>query len=427
MNPEIYRVEHVIMWKVMRDYDLPEIEKWFDGFQSFGEKRCPREKKLEVMRVLMDYFEHPERACPCFHVGGSKGKGTISMGVAKILTEAGKKIGVYMSPHVVHFTERIRLGDGAFEPEVYERAFEVLKDGIEEILNKKILQREQLTWFMLVTTFAMLVFREAKVDFAVYEVGIGGRLDVTNVVLPIAIGMGEIELEHTRILGETVREIAREKAGIFKEKVPIFSVLQVNEARSEFAIKAREMHARIGYIDGEGKNYLQVDEEVAKNMALVAIPNLEKEVIQRGLAKLVLPGRYEKIEDVVGVSYVLMDGAHTTKSIEEVIQKMNEDGVRGVLIFGCSKGKRVEEIAKKIVRSGIFSRIFLTKPGEVRNTEIERVERAFEEVGLRVEGDANYKKVIQNAFEFAGKEGEPVIVLGSFYLVGEVKKIIERF
>lgn len=417
-----------IMWGIMKDYDIPEIEAWLDSFQSTDGRKCAHESKLETMKILMEYFGHPEKSSPCFHVAGSKGKGTIAMSVACILTEAGKKVGVFMSPHVLHFTERIRMADGPFEPEVYDRAFEILRNGVDEILDKKVLTREQLTWFMLVTTLAMLTFREAKVDYAVYEVGIGGRLDATNVVEPIAIGMGEIELEHTRLLGNTIEKIAFEKAGIFKEKVPIFSVMQTNEARSVFAKKAKEMNAEIKYIGPrEGDDYEEDDKTVARMMVRSAYPGIEDDVIDRGLKKMKLPGRYEIVEKEDGVPYVLLDGAHTVKSLIEVCRRMKKSEVHGVLIFGCGAKERNREIARGIVDSGLFTKIFLTSPGEKKNFETRKFEDAFRVAGKDVRGNSDYKKVIQRAFGYARENGEAVIVLGSFYLVGEVKKYLEGF
>ena len=325
---------YVIIRKVMRDYDLPEVEKWLDSFQNFERSFNSKMIKLETTKVLVEYFGHPEKVCPCFHVAGSKGKGTIAMSVVSILTGAGKKVGVFMSPHVLHFTERVRFGDGAFGREIYMRAFEILKSGIRELLERGILTRGELTWFELVTLFAMLVFREAQVDFAVYEVGMGGRLDATNIVSPVAIGMGLIELEHTEVLGDTIEEIAGEKAGVFKRNVPIFSVPQIFAVRRVFAEKATEVGAKINYVEDEKFNYIEQDKKVAKMMVKSVAPEIKVDEL---CGRVELLGRYEKITKGVSVPYVLMDGAHTIMSVKVVLERMKNDGVSGVLLFAAAK------------------------------------------------------------------------------------------
>ncbi|MBQ2638143.1 hypothetical protein IJF89_00455, partial [Candidatus Saccharibacteria bacterium] len=160
-----------------QDFDLPEVEEWLGEFRNFEKKPSAAMLGLERVRVMTEYFGRPERACRCLHVAGSKGKGTIVASVAAMLTAAGKRVGVYMSPHILHFTERVRSGEGAFDRNIYMRAFEELKKGVEEMVLRGELRREEVTWYELVTVFAMLVFREARVEWAVYEVGMGGRLD----------------------------------------------------------------------------------------------------------------------------------------------------------------------------------------------------------------------------------------------------------
>ena len=427
-----------------QDFDLPEVEEWLGEFRNFEKKPSAAMLGLERVRVMTEYFGRPERACRCLHVAGSKGKGTIVASVAAMLTAAGKRVGVYMSPHILHFTERVRSGEGAFDRNIYMRAFEELKKGVEEMVLRGELRREEVTWYELVTVFAMLVFREARVEWAVYEVGMGGRLDATNVILPEAVGMGVIELEHTEFLGDTVAKIAAEKAGVFKAGVPIYSVGQVKEARGVFAQKVREVGAEIEYVEGE--DYLEEDMEVARTMVRRVCSEVSEEEMARGLAGVKLMGRYEKVElrgvgagfdlDFGGVPYVLMDGAHTEESVRVVLERMKRDeslglgeARRAVLVFACARDKRVEEMAREIVRSGLFERVFLTRPGEGKEADLPRAERAFREAmgelaefreALEVEED--YEEMIGRAFAKAGELGVPVVVLGSFYLVGEVKK-----
>ena len=413
---------------VRSDFDLPEVEEWLRDYRNFEKRPEASMLNLERMKVLVEHFGHPERFCPCFHVAGSKGKGTIATSVATILTEAGKKVGIYTSPHILHFTERVRSGDGPFEQKIYHSALEELKAGMKELIQSGALDKSLVTWYEVVTTYAMLVFRRAGVDYAVYEVGMGGRLDATNVILPAAIGMGLIELEHTEFLGDTIEKIAFEKAGVFKEKVPITSVPQVIEARTVFAKKAREKHAKIEYVPASMGNYFQIDQEVARRMVRKVCPDVSDQIAKEALAKVSLPGRYEKVFGIDGFSnipYLLMDGAHTEKSIFEVMKRMKVEGDGGVLVFACAKDKRVELIAKEIFGSGLFSKIYLTRPGEWKEADLPRAEKAFKAAGYEgVTAEKDYIQVIKDAFEFANKNKSPVVVLGSFYIVAEAKTVI---
>ncbi|MBR5389356.1 hypothetical protein IK146_02240 [Candidatus Saccharibacteria bacterium] len=410
------------------DFDLPEVEEWLKDYRNFEKRPEASMLNLERMEVLVEYFGHPERFCPCFHVAGSKGKGTIATSVAAILTEAGKTVGIYTSPHILHFTERVRSGDGPFEQKIYHDALEELKAGMNELIQSGALDKSLVTWYEAVTIYAMLVFRRAGVDYAVYEVGMGGRLDATNVILPEAIGMGLIELEHTEFLGDTIKKIAFEKAGVFKKKVPITSVPQVIEARTVFAKKACEKHAKVEYVPASTGNYLEIDQEVARRMVKKVCPDISDELAKKALLSVSLPGRYEKVLDIDGFSkipYLLMDGAHTEQSIAEVIKRMKVEGDGGILIFACAKDKRVELIAKEIFDSGLFSRVYLTRPGEWKEADLPRAEKAFSGAGYEgITARKDYVQVIKDAFEFADENKRPVVVLGSFYILAEVKKVI---
>ena len=153
------------------DLDLVELNEWRLGFLNFETQPNWELLKLATMEKLCDKFGHPEKFCPCFHVAGSKGKGTISANIAGILRAAGYKTGVYASPHVLYYTERVGTGAEPFAQEIYDVAFRELKKGIEEILVSGELAKGDVSWFELSTMFAMLCFREAGVDYAVYEVG----------------------------------------------------------------------------------------------------------------------------------------------------------------------------------------------------------------------------------------------------------------
>ena len=406
------------------DLDLVEFNRWVDGYVNFKQRENTRAFRLETMQILAEALGHPERSCPCFHVTGSKGKGTISAFIAGILREAGYSTGVLASPHVLHFTERVGTGAGPFTQEVYDAAFLELRTAVEKLIADGALKKERVGWFELTTMFAMLCFKEAGVDYAIYEVGMGGRLDATNIVEPAACAFGPVELEHTRFLGNTLTEITLEKAGIMKPGVPCVSAPQADEVRAVLKETAKKQGAKITFAEVLG-DYVKQDAAVAKMAVLKVLPEISDEVMVRGISKVSLPGRFEKITGVLDIPYILIDVAHTKNSIKQVVSRMRREQISGKLLFGCAVGKDVTAMAKEILTAPIFSEIYLTKPGDFKKSDIDEIRSAFlknNSNGVPITADPDYKKVIQKVIEKASADKEPVVVLGSFYLAGEVKK-----
>ena len=406
------------------DLDLVEFNRWVDGYVNFKQRENTRAFRLETMQILAEALGHPERSCPCFHVTGSKGKGTISAFIAGILREAGYSTGVLASPHVLHFTERVGTGAGPFTQEVYDAAFLELRTAVEKLIADGALKKERVGWFELTTMFAMLCFKEAGVDYAIYEVGMGGRLDATNIVEPAACAFGPVELEHTRFLGNTLTEITLEKAGIMKPGVPCVSAPQADEVRAVLKETAKKQGAKITFAEVLG-DYVKQDAAVAKMAVLKVLPEISDEVMVRGISKVSLPGRFEKITGVLDIPYILIDVAHTENSVRQVVNRMRQEKIAGKLLFGCAIEKNIAAMAKEILAAPIFSEIYLTKPGDFKKSDINKMRSAFLENnsnGVPITADPDYKKVIQKVIEKASADKEPVVVLGSFYLAGEVKK-----
>lgn len=415
-------------------FDLPDFEKYLDAFLTFG--HLPdKHIKLQTMQILSEYFGHPEKSCPCFHVAGSKGKGTVSSGIAAILRHEGYTTGVYASPHAYHFTERVSTGETSFPQEIYAQAFAELRAGIDELIATHAIDRQVLTWFELVTIFAMLVFRLAKVDYAVYEVGMGGRLDATNIVTPVAIAMGPIEFEHTKYLGDTLAKIATEKAGIFKEKIPIFSAPQPPAVQAVFQNQATKNHAELHYLTNIS-DYQVLDAEIAAAAVCSVIPSLDFAKARSAALSVHLPGRYEILKHRHGLPYLLLDGAHTLNSTRAVLNRMQKDGVRGNLIFACAS-PNIEPIAREIIKSHLFSQIYLTRPG-IKNADVPRMKEAFLSAlsekpqpaqavtspNPLIHASSDCAATIKTALADAATAGVPLIAFGSFYLLPAVKKML---
>ncbi len=401
-------------------FDLPSLEAYIGEFRD--EKPRNKEQNLKTMAILCDYFNHPEQSCPCFHVAGSKGKGTIAASIAAMLRSRGFTTGVYSSPHVYHFTERFSSGEGAFEKAIYEKAEKEFRAGIGHLLAKGIIGSSDLVWSVLLTTYAMLVFREAKVDYAVYEVGVGGRVDATNIIQPLAVAMGPIELEHTKLLGNTLTEIATEKSGIFKPNTPVFSAPQPDEVKTVFAKKSAELQIPVTYIP-ESENYKFLDIHIAYKAVQHIFPDLDEDSAESAALQVSLPARYEYIVNYQGLPYLLMDGAHTENSVRTVLARMQNDGIRGNLLFACVADKNVEKMAGAIIDSELFETIYLTCPNKFKKSDFPRTQAAFKNAPVKIYENPDPKAAIKQAFEDSRTTHTPLITLGSLYLPPEVKKI----
>ena len=162
-----------------------EFLSWLDGFLNF--EKLPQKNIfwLNTMEFLCKKLNHPESICPCFHVAGSKGKGSVASLIASIMQKAGYKTGLYASPHILDFKERIRNGKDFFSEDIYEKSALELMNTMESTPLSEFPSERNVTWFELVTAFGFLCMKNANVDCAVYEVGLGGRLDATNVVNPL--------------------------------------------------------------------------------------------------------------------------------------------------------------------------------------------------------------------------------------------------
>lgn len=436
---------------------------WLDGFLDYERIRKNGEFSLETMRYLIERLKHPERSFNSVHVAGSKGKGSISVMIARILETTGITCGLYLSPHLVDFTERVGTASGPFSQELYGATCDKLVPLVDSIIPGSIPGGLDPSWFELVTLFAFSAFREAAVPWAVVETGLGGRLDATNVLSPRACVITHIELEHTEYLGSTVELIAREKAGIIKEGVPVFigkqrpSVRAVFEEtasrlrapsffmedvleREESVLKEGKLHVDIRYRDVPGgasfsrpihASLSLISSVQVRNAAIAAytakylFPTLPESSIEEGLSRAWLPGRFEVIEND---PLLVLDGAHTPESVLMTITTfLSISGDSPSLLFACAADKDVDSIAASA--AGSFARITLTRPGERKMSNVAHAREAFEralahdrETDFIVE--ENYAKAIAGEIDRALERREPLLVTGSFYLVAEVKRFL---
>jgi dihydrofolate synthase/folylpolyglutamate synthase len=432
------------------------LETWLDNYLNF--ERIPQKNIfwLDTMEFLCGRFGNPQNHGRQIHVAGSKGKGSVSSMLNAILRHAGFSCGLYTSPHILDFSERVGQGNAPYPDALYADAATELIRGIERIPPEDFPGGRQVTWFELVTLFAFLVFRRANVDWAVYETGIGGCLDATNVLSPAISVITNIELEHTEYLGGTLELIAAEKGGIIKQNTPVIIAPQPPSIRAVFERIAAEKQAELTFADDalcsletkttrDGERVV-IDSPLlsrpvratlkmygafqAQNAAIAAIaakklfPALEEAVIEAGLADASLPGRFQIIANPAmfpGIPHLVLDGAHTVASVSQSVRTFETlFGNGGSLIFACARDKDVEHIAP------LFSRlapITLTRPGTGKEPDAERLQAAFKNAGLAFRYDDDYVRAITAALQDANDAGRPVLVAGSFYLVAEVLRV----
>ena len=388
---------------------------------------------LDVIRGMLRAMGDPQARMKVVHVGGTNGKGSASAMVAAALQEAGHRTGLYTSPHLVRFHERIRV-DGN----------DITGDALARAMSKVPLDAfPEATYFEVATALALQHFADAGVEVAVLEVGLGGRLDATNVVDRLLVAVvTNVSLDHTDVLGATEEEVAREKAGICKPGVPLVtgatgSALRVLREAAQGPVKVLgddfvpeplgerriEVHGLRDY--GEVEIPLagahQVDNAALALAALdevdhagVAVP---VDAARRGLAKTRWPGRLDRRGNL------LLDGAHNPAGALALAEHLKATGLRPVMVFGALADKDwrlMVEILAPHVRDAVVTRV--PSPRALEPMEAARAFSMMGLFGMVVEDPAHALRTAQG---MAGPDGI-VLVTGSLYLVGDVLGRLSR-
>lgn len=377
---------------------------------------------LESIKTLTQLFGNPEKKLKCIHVGGTNGKGSTSSMIASVLQEAGYKVGLYTSPHLIDFTERIKLNG-----ENVDKGF------VFQFLKKiQTLPLDfQPSFFEYTTLLAYCYFAHSKVDYALIEVGLGGRLDSTNTITPLVSAITNIALDHTDLLGETLEEIAGEKAGIIKPGVPIVSgeenpaivsVLRNKaiELNSPF-INATELKTNLAS-DLKG-NYQKKNSKVALsvlNELLKIGVQISADQIEQGLLKVqentqFLGRWYEFSHDPL----VLCDTAHNHAGLIEVFAQLESLAPYKHIVLGFVKDKKIEQVMEILPSNAQY---YFVKPAIERGRNPEEYEPLLKKAKI------NYKifNSVQEGYLAAKqnvKNSDIVFIGGSNFVVGEFLEI----
>lgn len=377
---------------------------WILSLERFGIKLG-----LERINKLLDKLGNPQNELKAIHVAGTNGKGSVCAMLESVLMEAGYKVGKYTSPHLIKFNERITVNSEEIE-----------NNELAKLIQKIKPLHTNETFFEVTTAMAFLYFKEKNVDFAVIEVGLGGRLDATSVISrPLVSVITNVDLEHTEHLGRTVEEIAKEKAAIIKNKGIVVTGAE-GEALAAIEKFSKEKKAKLlNARPTDAKLSLQGDfQKINAGIAIKTIKALKnhnvfipKNVILEGLLKAEWPGRFQ-IE-----GNLIYDCAHNPSGIAVLVnelvklkQKTNYKNL--ILVIGIMKDKDIKTMAKEI--KDIADKAIITKPKLERSAEPKEIARFFDDYEI-IE---NVKQAVKYAKSVAKKD-DLVVVTGSIFLVGE--------
>ncbi|MDR6514991.1 bifunctional folylpolyglutamate synthase/dihydrofolate synthase [Chryseobacterium camelliae] len=373
---------------------------------------------LDNIIRLCEFFGNPQEKIRCIHIGGTNGKGSTSNMLASVLQEAGYTVGLYNSPHLIDFTERIKVNGKNCDTGFVYDFIKKLKQLPEDI---------QPSFFEFTTIMAFEYFYQQQVDFAVIEVGLGGRLDSTNIISPMVSAITNVQLDHQDLLGDTIEEIAAEKAGIIKPGIPVISGDEEGPVKKILKKKAQQENALFSDVTGT-ETHLQSDLKgnyQKKNIRVVLgiirelqkqDVNISEEHIERGLMHVHrntgFIGRwFEFSKDPL----TICDTAHNQAGLEQVFAQLNSLNRRKHIILGFVNDKKIDDVMRLLPEDAVF---YFAKPAIHRGRHPEEYENLLKEAKI------NYTifNSVQEAYLSAKQEcmkNEMIFIGGSNFVVGE--------
>lgn len=375
-------------------------------------------KDLTNILVLSKELNFPEKKFKAIHVGGTNGKGSTSHMLASILQEAGYKVGLYTSPHLKNFTERVRI-NGKEIPK--RKVISFIKE------HKVFLEKHKLSFFEMTVGLAFDYFASEKVDIAIIEVGLGGRLDSTNIIIPEISVITNIGLDHTQFLGETLPEIAFEKAGIIKKNIPVVIGEEQEEVKDVFISKAKKGNSPIYFASDNLENY-QTDllgdyQQKNTKTAVAAIKKLENfivtnENIKKGLLNVArntnLKGRWQIIRDN---PKVICDTAHNKEGLEIVLNQLkNEQFTKLHVVLGVVSDKKLGEVLPLFPENAIY---YFCKPNIPRGLSEDILQQNAIDFNLFGKKYLSVQMAYDSALINAN-QGDMIYVGGSTFVVAEI-------
>ena len=428
------------------------IEKIHE-FDKFGSRLG-----MERINVLLEKLGDPHKELQVIHVAGTNGKGSVCKYLEEGLAACGYNVGLYTSPFIEKFNERIRLGGRDISDEDLDIYTERVLSAVSEMVEEGY---DSPTEFEVVTTIALLYYKEKNADITILEVGLGGKGDSTNVVpKPMICAITSISYDHMDRLGNTLGKIAADKAGIIKPGVPVISNVDVPEAARVIAKAAYEQGSRLYDISKikfdiseqtpfsqkvsmeiYGTDYSDVTttmtgrhqgENLKTALAVIEVLRKERKIkverssLYAGLKKAAQPGRFEVLSgDENNPPMIIIDGAHNEAgagALQDTADKYFA-GKKILLVTGMLADKQVEEILKHFVQ--ITDNIIITEPDNPRKLSVQKLDVKLKEMGISAIKAADAAEAVAAA-QRIWSDYEAVIFAGSLYLIGDVRRIIKN-
>ncbi|MBU0994775.1 MAG: bifunctional folylpolyglutamate synthase/dihydrofolate synthase [Proteobacteria bacterium] len=397
---------------------------------------------LETICAILEKLGNPHNSFKSIHIAGTNGKGSVASALSSILAASGYRVGLYTSPHLIHFNERICIDNQPISNDEVVDAY----IAVDKWNNGK----RKATFFELATAMAFYEFARKNVEWAVIETGMGGRLDATNIITPEISVITNISIEHKMYLGNTISKIAGEKGGIIKKGRPVVTGVRQRDAIQTLDTISENKHApifRLGKDFKTRKNrnhtftYFGMNETL-KNMETGLLGNyqidnagltiavcellnqsgtlLPSEKIREGLKKNCWPGRLETISDA---PLVFVDGAHNLSAIRNLKRFLSEntDSEKLTLIIGILDDKPYVQMLNILLPA--CNRVIITKPDSERSTEPEILFNTAKTISENVTIKNSVKEALEYALETT-RPDEAICIAGSLYLVGEAKAIM---
>src|SRR5580692_6600714 len=424
---------------------------------------------LAHMRVLLEALNHPERKFPGILIAGTNGKGSTAATLASILQASGLRTGLYTSPHLVRINERIRISGS----EITDDDFALLHDVVDRTAER-LVEEGELPWhpsfFEMLTAIAFEYFAQNKVEIAVLEVGMGGRLDATNVIQPRVSVITDISLDHQKFLGNTVAEIAREKAGIIRSGGVVVTLPQQPQANDVIGNTILELGAQgvsavpyvppvspgsVDYVARTSKNCAQDARPVSRyplqvmgKQILIETPLIGRhqlrnvalaiaaaevlshqgfaitaETIERGARDTSWPGRFQVVRAQNGAPEYVFDVAHNPAgawALRSTLSACYEDRPL-TFVFGAMRDKAISEMAE--ILFPLAERVIATRSDNPRSANPDEIREAAARIATDIEDAADVPAALGRARSLAGSEGV-VVITGSIYIVGEAMRAL---
>jgi dihydrofolate synthase/folylpolyglutamate synthase len=406
---------------------------------------------LENISILAEELGAPHRSAPCVHIAGTNGKGSTAAILESILRASGLRTGLYTSPHLERINERIRIDGTEISDSDFAALWTEAHSAIERLLASGKLASHP-TFFECVTAVGFLAFARHRVDFAIYEVGMGGRLDSTNIVQPEVAVITPIDFDHESFLGHSIEEIAGEKAAIIKAGATVVSSAQRPEARAVIKRRCEEQGAklfdvaefwRVGPIEVNEGRYRASALEVLRNQSISIEPSIPgrfqihnaltaatssvllagrgfsitDQAIARGISAARWPGRLERLSDH---PVLYLDGTHNASGARELATFWRENfpSRRVILVYGAVRDKPVDEIAGILFPAA--EALIFTQPRQSRAISAAALEEMTGHFAKHSFAIPNPFEALEAALEMASPE-DVIFATGSLYLVGELR------